>query len=34
MTSEMGSPLKGLQVILYLRTGTDLAHPIKVMQDF
>jgi hypothetical protein len=33
-TSEMRrAPIKSLQVILYLHTGTDLAQPIRVVQD-
>jgi hypothetical protein len=33
-TSEMRSaPFKGLRVNLYLRAGTDLAQPIRVVQD-
>ena len=33
-TSEMWrAPFLGLLVILYLRTGTDSAHPIRVVRD-
>ncbi len=33
-TSEMRrAPFAGLQVILYLRAGTDSAQPIRVVQD-
>jgi hypothetical protein len=33
-TSEMRkAPFAGLRVILYLRAGTDLAQPIRVVQD-
>ncbi len=33
-TSEMRrAPFAGLQVILYLRAGTDLAQPIRVVRD-
>ena len=33
-TSEMGrAPFAGLQVILYLRAGTDSAQPIRVVRD-
>ena len=27
------TPFAGLQVILYLRAGTDLAQPIRVVRD-
>ncbi len=34
LTSEMRrAPFKGLQVILYLHTGTDSAQPIRVVRD-
>jgi hypothetical protein len=33
-TSEMRrAPFAGLQVILYLRAGTDSAQPIRVVRD-
>ncbi len=33
-TSEEGrAPSRGLRVILYLRTGTDSAQPMRVVQD-
>ncbi len=30
---ERRAPFPGLQVILYLRAGTDLAQPIRVVRD-
>ncbi len=30
---ERRAPFPGLQVILYLRAGTDSAQPIRVVQD-
>jgi hypothetical protein len=34
LSSEMKrAPFKGFHVIIYLGAGTDLAQPIKVMQD-
>ncbi len=30
---ERRAPFAGLQVILYLRAGTDSAQPIRVVQD-
>ena len=32
-SEERRAPFAGLQVILYLRTGTDSAQPIRVVRD-
>ncbi len=32
-SEETRAPFAGLRAILYLRAGTDLAQPIRVVQD-